>query len=92
MSQQTISSPSLSSAVVRKEGPYRSFSGYGVVALIVVLFITGVLLVLSHTPVLAGAVTYLPWYFGLGTFTGWAMGTGATLFLKHSKWLERLRG
>lgn len=33
-----------------------------------------------------------PWYFGLGTFTGWAMGWGATQFLKHSKWLGRLRG
>lgn len=33
-----------------------------------------------------------PWYFGLGTFTGWAMGWGATAFARHSKWLERLRG
>jgi len=33
-----------------------------------------------------------PWYFGLGTFTGWAMGWGATQFQKHSKWLGRLRG
>ena len=31
-----------------------------------------------------------PWYFGLGTFTGWAMGWGATVFQRHSKWLERL--
>ncbi len=67
MSQQTISSPSLQTAVVRKEGAYQSFSGYGIVALIAVLFITGVLLVLSHTPVLAGAVTFLPWYVAWGS-------------------------
>lgn len=33
-----------------------------------------------------------PWYFGLGTFTGWAMGWGAQAFIQHSKWLGRLRG
>jgi heptaprenyl diphosphate synthase len=33
-----------------------------------------------------------PWYFGLGTFTGLAMGWGASVFQRHSKWLERLRG
>jgi len=33
-----------------------------------------------------------PWYFGLGAFTGLAMGWGATQFQKHSKWLERLHG
>ena len=32
-----------------------------------------------------------PWYFGLGTFTGLAMGWGSQQFAKHSKWLERLR-
>ncbi len=32
-----------------------------------------------------------PWYLGLGTFTGWVMGWGATAFQRHSKWLERLR-
>jgi len=32
-----------------------------------------------------------PWYFALGTFTGWAMGWGAQTFLQHSKWLGRLR-
>ncbi len=37
----------------------------------------------------AGVVA--PWYFGLGTFTGWAMGFAAQIFIKHSKWLERLR-
>lgn len=37
----------------------------------------------------AGVVA--PWYFGLGTFTGLAMGWGASAFAKHSKWLERLR-
>jgi heptaprenyl diphosphate synthase len=37
----------------------------------------------------AGVVA--PWYFGLGTFTGWAMGWSAQVFIKHSKWLERLR-
>lgn len=38
----------------------------------------------------AGVVA--PWYFGLGTFTGLAMGWGATQFQKHSKWLARVRG
>lgn len=38
----------------------------------------------------AGVVA--PWYLGLGTFTGWAMGWGAQAFLKHSRWLGRLRG
>jgi heptaprenyl diphosphate synthase len=37
----------------------------------------------------AGVVA--PWYFGLGTFTGLAMGWGAQVFITHSKWLERLR-
>ncbi len=37
----------------------------------------------------AGVVA--PWYFGLGTFTGLAMGWGAGAFSRHSKWLERLR-
>ena len=33
-----------------------------------------------------------PWYFGLGTFTGLAMGWGAETFQNHSKWYGRLRG
>ena len=33
-----------------------------------------------------------PWYFGLGTFTGWAMGYAADVFKDHSKWYGRLRG
>jgi len=33
-----------------------------------------------------------PWYFGLGTFTGLAMGWAATVFQRHSKWLARLHG
>ena len=33
-----------------------------------------------------------PWYFGLGTFTGWAMGYAADVFKDHSKWYRRLRG
>lgn len=33
-----------------------------------------------------------PWYFGLGTFTGIAMGWGAEQFQRHSKWYGRLRG
>lgn len=31
-----------------------------------------------------------PWYFGLGTFTGLAMGWGASAFQRHSRWLARL--
>jgi len=38
------------------------------------------------------ATVVAPWYFALGTFTGWAMGWGAQAFLNHSKWLGRLRG
>ena len=38
----------------------------------------------------AGVVA--PWYFGLGTFTGLAMGWGAEAFIRHSKWYGRLRG
>jgi heptaprenyl diphosphate synthase len=37
----------------------------------------------------AGVVA--PWYLGLGTFTGWAMGWGATMFARHSRWLGRIR-
>lgn len=37
----------------------------------------------------AGVVA--PWYFGLGTATGWAMGWGAQTFLAHSRWMARLR-
>lgn len=66
MSQQTKSSATPQAGPVRNEGPYQSFSGYGVVALIAVLFIVGMLLVLSRTPLLAGVVTFMPWYFGIG--------------------------